>query len=244
MEPAAPSPSASNVADLQKGSSYLPATVDPSLSLDAEEGLGGDPAKRLGTLYDRMRPYRRQLDAILSLCREARTLVQIEEARACSATAAPGVYDTASLCRLLVRAGGLEKRDAPQPEAQLVEVEGVAYLEPAPASEEASRFATTAAGLARLVGAQSLDAFAAMLDEEPRYESVYRILLEECANDGGATARQLEDAVLDHPELQEPRMYASYFYDRLDAAGLIAWTGPWTVTDLGRAAIAFLDGRA
>ena len=39
-------------------------------------------------------------------------------------------------------------------------------------------------------------------------------------------------------------MYASYFYDRLDAAGLIAWTGPWTVTDLGRAAIAFLDGRA
>lgn len=244
MEPATPSPSASNVVDLQKGSSYLPATVDPSLSLDAEEGPDGDPAKRLGTLYDRMRPYRRQLDAILSLCREARTLGQIEEAQGCSATAAPGVYDTASLCRLLVRAGGLEELGALGPEVQTVEIDGVAYLEPVSPSEEPSHFATTEAGAAYLASVQSLGAFTALLDEEPRYEHVYRILLEECANEGGATARQLEDAVFDDPELQEPRMYASYFYDRLDAAGLIAWTGPWTVTDLGRDAIAFLDGRA
>ena len=140
-----------------------------------------------------------------------------------------------------MRAGGLEEQAAPAAEPQVVEIDGVSYLDPAPAAEVPTRFVTTEAGLARLAEAGDLGVFEKILAEEPRYEHVYRILLDVCANEGGATAKQLDDAVIDDPELQEPRMYASYFYDRLDAAGLIEWTGSWTATALGRTAIAQLD---
>lgn len=245
MEPNENIASEADAADLP-GSSYLPATTDPSQYLEPEGGDSNkEAAERIETLYGRMRPCRRQFDAILDYCREARTLEEIEGNECCAQATGHHVYDVATLCRLLVRAGGLEEHDAPAPEPQVVEVDGVAYLEPAPQDEGSpTRFATTAAGLEHIAAESSLDPFKALLDEEPQYEHVYRILLDACANEGGATARQLEDAVIDDPALQEPRMYASYFYDRLDALGLVAWTGPWTATELGRTAISYLDARS
>ncbi len=232
-------PIASAAVDIEEGSPYVPGTVDPSALLESEEGAGeGSAAERLDALYARMRPYRRQLDGVLEHCRQAHALAELEQVQGCVPR---GVYDTASLVRLLVRAGGLEEQAVPAAEPQVVEIDGVPYLDPAPAAEAPTRFVTTEAGLARLTKAGDLGVFEKILAEEPRYEHVYRILLDVCANEGGATAKQLDDAVIDDPELQEPRMYASYFYDRLDAAGLIEWTGSWTATALGRTAIAQLD---
>lgn len=229
----------------QQDSSYLPSTVDPSLALESEEDANAKSAEeRVETLFGRMRPCRGRLNAILGHCRQPRTLAQIEQDEDCARVSGYSIYDVPTLCRLLVRAGGLDEQAAPAPEARVVEVNGVEYLEPAQPDENPTCFVTTKAGLRHLEVSSSLAPFEAILAEEPRYEHVYRILLDLCANDGGATAKQLEDAVLDDPELQEPRMYASYFYDRLDSVGLVAWTGSWTVTATGRDAIALLDSRA
>lgn len=234
MEPAVSTP-----AGIEEGSPYVPGTVDPSASLESEENTcKGSAAERLDTLYARMRPHRRQLNGVLKHCQQAHTLAELEQMQECVPC---GAYNTAALVRLLTRAGGLEEQATGTAEPQVVEINGVSYLDPTPATEAPTRFITTEAGLAHLEGASNLEAFEKLLAEEPRYEHVYRILLDACANEGGATAKQLDDAVVDDPELQEPRMYASYFYDRLDATGLIEWNGSWTATALGRTAIAHLD---
>ena len=83
-----------------------------------------------------------------------------------------------------------------------------------------------------------------MLSEDAGYENIYRMLLDCCANEGGATATQLGDAVDGQPEVQEPRLYASYFYDKLAECDLIEWVGKaWVITELGQRAVRYLDGR-
>ena len=141
---------------------------------------------------------------------------------------------------------------------RVVEVDGVQYLEPAgrgegPAAggEEGEpgaavvRLKTTQVGLAALEREQDMGRFQEILDEDAGLDNIYRMLLDCCSNEGGATAKELGDAVDDQPELQEPRLYASYFYDKMAERDLIEWTGKaWGITEFGKRAVQYLDSRA
>lgn len=229
----------------QQDRAYLPYTEDPNAALEEAPDAEATPApERIAHLYERMGSVRRILDAVLAFCREPRTVDEVVAEVAPLRTAVFSVYETPSLCELLKRAGALEEIAAPKAEPAVVEVDGVSYLQPAEQSQEPPRLRTTEAGAQQLAHDDSLERFEAVLAEDGRYEHIYRILLDCCANEGGASAKQMSDAVDADPELQEPRMYASYFFNRLGECGLIEWDTAWKTTELGRKAIELLDGRA
>ena len=244
--------------------SYQPATQDPSAMLSgAPNGEGKADEERIAALYGRLRGSRRFLDAILAFCREGRSEEEVAEEVARLKKREFCIYGGDVLCAHLVQAGALERIEPAGEGVRVVEVDGVQYLEPTSARPGGSgadidgqgaeggagtsgpaRLKTTAAGLSALVREHDLGRFRVVLSEDAGYENIYRMLLDCCANEGGATATQLGDAVDGQPEVQEPRLYASYFYDKLAECDLIEWVGKaWVITELGQRAVRYLDGR-
>ena len=236
--------------------SYQPATQDPAALLHEAPDVEGKAAEeRIASLYERLRGSRRFLDGILEFCREARTEEEVGEEVGRLKRLEFCIYTADVLCAHLVEAGALERIEPEGEDVRVVEVDGVQYLEPAcdGAGEgeaadsgvgEPVRLKTTAAGLSALARERDLGRFQAVLAEDAGYENIYRILLDCCANEGGAAAKELGDAVDGQPEVQEPRLYASYFYEKLAECDLIEWAGKaWVITALGRRAAEWLDGK-
>ena len=231
----------------QADRTYLPGNEDPSASLDKPLEKAETPAaERIAALYERMGAYQGVLDSLMAMCREAQPADDVDARAAELLGKAFCVYAPSTFARLLVQAGALEKIVAEKAEPQVVEVNGVQYLdvEAAETPAQPDLLLATPEGLAVLEGRNSLDRFEAVLAEDERYLHIYQVLLDLCANDGGASAAEMGDAVDSDPELQEPRMYASYFFDRLAQCGLLEWKGAWCATDLGRQAIDWLAVRA
>ena len=237
--------------------SYQPATQDPAALLqDAPDAEGKAAGERIASLYERLRGSRRFLDGILEFCREGRTEGEVAGEVARLKGLEFCIYTADVLCSHLVEAGALERIEPAGEDVRVVEVGGVKYLDPAgnvagqqgdgadtAAPEVAVRLKTTEAGLSALARERDLGRFQAVLAEDAGYENIYRMLLDCCANEGGATAKELGDAVDGQPEVQEPRLYASYFYEKLAECDLIVWAGKaWVITELGRRAAEYLDG--
>ena len=197
--------------------SYLPHTDDPSASLDkVPEHDTRPPADRIAELLERMQPAKRILRGLLEYCREERTAEEVSDEVGRLRAHDFSVYDAPALCSLLQRAGAMRMVKTERLEPRDVEEGGVRYIQPAGAEQVSERWVTTAAGLAALEDdGSALGRFWKMLDENARYEHVYRVVLTCCANEGGATVKQLSDAVDGDPEVQEPRLYAQYFLNGL-----------------------------
>ena len=236
--------------------SYQPATQDPAALLHEAPDVGGKVAEeRIVSLYERLRGSRRFLDGILEFCRDARTEEEVGEEVGRLKKLEFCIYTADVLCAHLVDAGALERIEPAGEDVCVVEVDGVQYLEPAgncmgeqegadAAAAEPIRLKTTDAGLSALARERDLGRFQAVLAEDTGYENIYRMLLDCCANEGGATAKELGDVVDGQPEVQEPRLYASYFYEKLAECDLIVWAGKaWAITELGRRAAEWLDGK-
>ena len=234
------------------GRSYQPATQDPSALLnDAPVTEGASAEERTDALFARLHSSRRFLNGILEFCREERTEDEVAGEVARMRALEFCIYGADVLCAHLVEAGALERIEPEQDDVRVVEVDGVQYLEPAAGGEEgepgaaAVRLKTTQVGRAALEREQDMGRFQEILDEDAGLDNIYRMLLDCCANEGGATAKELGDAVDDQPELQEPRLYASYFYNKMAERDLIEWTGKaWGITEFGRRAVRYLDSRA
>ena len=239
--------------------SYQPATQDPNALLnDAPVTEGASAEERTEALFTRLHSSRRFLNGILEFCREERTESEVTDEVARMRALEFCIYGADVLCAHLVEAGALERIEPKQAGVRVVEIDGVQYLEPAclgdepvAGSEEGEpgaavvRLKTTQAGLAFLDREQDMGRFQEILDEDAGLDNIYRMLLDCCSNEGGANAKELGDAVDDQPELQEPRLYASYFYEKLAERDLIEWTGKaWGITELGRRAVRYLDSRA
>ena len=239
--------------------SYQPATQDPSALLnDAPVTEGASAEERTDALFARLHSSRRFLNGILEFCREERTESEGTDEVARMRALEFCIYGADVLCAHLVEAGALERIEPKQDDVRVVEIDGVQYLEPAgrgdepvAGSEEGEpgaavvRLKTTQAGLAFLDREQDMGRFQEILDEDAGLDNIYRMLLDCCSNEGGASAKELGDAVDDQPELQEPRLYASYFYEKMAERDLIEWTGKaWGITELGRRAVRYLDSRA
>ena len=232
--------------------SYQPATQDPSALLnDAPVTEGASAEERTDALFARLHSSRRFLNDILEFCREERTESEVTGEVARMRELEFCIYGADVLCAHLVEAGALERIEPEREDVRVVEIDGVQYLEPAAGGEEgepgaaAVRLKTTQVGRAALEREQDMGRFQEILDEDAGLDNIYRMLLDCCANEGGATAKELGDAVDDQPELQEPRLYASYFYDKMAERDLIEWTGKaWGITEFGKRAVQYLDSRA
>lgn len=239
--------------------SYQPATQDPNALLNnAPVTEGASAEERTDALFARLHSSRRFLNGILEFCREERTESEVAGEVARMRALEFCIYGADVLCAHLVEAGALERIEPKQDDVRVVEIDGVQYLEPAGRVEEPAaggeedepgaavvRLKTTQAGLAFLDRVQDMGRFQEILDEDTGLDNIYRMLLDCCANEGGASAKELGDAVDDQPELQEPRLYASYFYDKMAECDLIEWTGKaWGITEFGKRAVRYLDSRA
>jgi len=81
-----------------------------------------------------------------------------------------------------------------------------------------------------------------LLETEPEYYRIYRIVLERASQEGGTNQRELGILINNDPAAQEPRMYAMGFVERLSEAGAVEWRDrAWRITDAGRLAFSALD---
>ena len=97
------------------------------------------------------------------------------------------------------------------------------------------------------IGAEALEDLSAsartrsVIDEEPQFKDSYVSLLSFCA--AKARSRTEIDELLDEVCAAQPNpasvtgygLYASYFTDKLQASGALAWRDGWTTTEEGKA---------
>lgn len=200
-----------------------------------------DP-QALAKLMDRMKVRRDVLVGILEYCREPHTVTdvdaRVEELQAHNAS----VYDAASLCEMLEKAGGLEHvqgaGETPsedcQPQVELVD--GVEYLRPA--KQPSPTLRTTEVGAGLLDSLNPKAELERLLGEDADYLDIYLRVLDLCADEGGATTPALSAAVDKDPLVQSPRLFAQHFTERLEKAGAVRWDGRWRITELGQAYLA------
>ena len=190
-------------------------------------------AIRTAELFEQMKTRRTVLLGILDLCREpvsaARVFAYVEEAQAANIS----VYGGEALCKLLTRAGALEKLEPSDQEPAVVEVDGAACYAPAPRMEVC--YVATPEGLAVLEADKPADRLIAALEREPQYKPIYLRILVACDEEGGKSAADLGVLVDHDPLVQSPRRWAAYFFNILRDCGALVWNRTWQTTEVGRA---------
>lgn len=155
------------------------------------------------------------------------------------------VYSASDYLRLLEEAGALCMTDGTgtplDPDARRVPdivmgADGREYYRPAEAPE--LHWLVTAEGAAVIEADAPLSRLGDLFAREKRYSPIYRRVLALCSNKDGATTAEIARAVDDDPLLQEPRLMAPHFTDRLEQGDAIRWEGFWKITAIGRDALA------
>lgn len=162
------------------------------------------------------------------------------------------VYDTARLVRLLTEAGALEvfgNPDGATPVEEdgediyltednfVTDEDGETYL--VVAESTPARYQATEAGRDAVARHANAGALAALIEEEPRYAPLYARIFALVGAEGGAARADLDAAIDPDPLCESPRRFCGYFMDKLETAGFVRWHDlTWTMTDLGRAALA------
>lgn len=219
---------------------FLPYVGDPDADHAPEKKVDERPAEvRTQELFDRMKPRRRVLLAILRLCAEPQEPEAVTELVDGMQKRSKSVYDGPALCILLERAGALERKQEEAAEPQTVVEDGVEYLEPAQPPKV--YWVTTPAGQAMVDADKPMDRLHAKLASEAHYKPIYLRVLRACAIDDGCTAKQLGELVDHDPLVQKPRMFAGHFFGVLGEGEALTWDGTWRTTELGRALAAELE---
>lgn len=196
--------------------------------------------ERIADLFSSMAPCRKTLLGMLSFCSTPQTTDNLDVEVARLQANNFSVYSAAALTNLLEQAGALVRVTAEgepypddDPEPVLVEVDGVSYYEVAEAP--VVHWVVTEEGAAYLAADKPLSRLNSLLDEDIRYASIYDTLLALCAAEEGATVTALSDAVDDDPLLENPRLYAPHFIDKLAKCDALEWRDKaWRITDIGR----------
>lgn len=111
-------------------------------------------------------------------------------------------------------------------------------------AEVVSRIAVTDLGEQILTDYEPERTLAALFEEKPQYEDVFKVALKECTAENGCSRAVLEEVLEAMPQLQpdpethQTKVYAQYFIDALETAGAISWDGAWRLTGAGRKALA------
>lgn len=215
-----------------------------------EETVPAKPLKpapeRIADLFASMAPRRKTLLGILAFCEEPVAVedvnAHIDELQLHNAS----VYSPASLCELLKDAGALELitaegecADGLESEPVVVEVDGVEYLEPGEPLE--LFWHTTPEGMDAVDQDNPLERTKALLDEDVKYATIYKRILELADTQDGVTIKAINAVVDDDPLVKKPRLYAPHFVDKLEKSDAIEWSGAWKTTEIGREALQLLS---
>lgn len=158
----------------------------------------------------------------------------------------PCVYTAYDFCAILEEHGGLEKLDdAGEPydenaiEPSIKEDDaGALYYE---ASDPADlHWQTTSVGERILDDDDPLSRAEGFFADDEDLVPIYKQIMKMCRGEG-ATLEEINNAVNDDELLQDPRVYAPFFIDRLEKCDAIEWKGVWLLTDVGEEALALVS---
>ena len=204
------------------------------------------PKERLAKLFTRMAPRRPVLLGVLELCRNARNADEVTDYVNEAQRSNHSVYSPGSILSLLEKAGGIERVCADgeaypnEPtEPERVTVDGVEYLRaatPAPIF-----WKTSNEGLNVLENDRPLERIEELFACDADYLGVYKTTLLACSHEGGATASELGRAIDGLSIVQEPRLFAAHFTEKLERAGAIEWHDAWVATEVGVEALDMLS---
>lgn len=202
-------------------------------------------AERIEKLFEKFNPRRRVLAGILRFVDTPQTTealnAEVERLQKYDFS----VYTAANYAELLEEAGavikttaeGIAMNEAPEQAPQVVEVDGVEFLKPAPwrevywmATQDARDYLAKDDPAAR---------FKELLQNDAYYFDIYLRILDKCAQEGGATTPELNAIVDDDPLVQKPRLYTAHFTELLERCEALRWEGAWKITEIGQA---LLDG--
>lgn len=174
----------------------------------------------------------------IELCMEPKTMGEVVEALDADYPQMSSVYTASQIVGLLTRDGALRRMDGEPASAKAPDVECgyVTVSDTVP-----SRYVATQVGLDFMEARVSQRMVQDMLEEEPRYLPLYRMILERCMREGGGETKALNDIIDANPLCQEPRRFCTYFLNRLEGVGALAWRDSWTVTDRGSRCLADMD---
>ncbi len=198
-------------------------------------------AEPLYQLLRTMAPRRTVLLGILSLCDEPQPIEAVAAEVDRLQENNQSVYGAPSLCIALENAQGLERvteDGAPYAAVDLEPVvvtdeDGLSHYETPEAP--ALFWRTTEAGRAVVAADDPAADARAMLASETAYHPIYHRVLTLCAAEAGCTTPTLGAAVDRDPLVQDPRLFAGHFIERLEAVGCLVWRGDgWHTTELGR----------
>lgn len=232
---------------------------EPLVGAPIEENPASDdpdfrPARvRIEDLLKSMPGHRRTLLRIIDFCREEKTGAEMDARIEELLKFNFSVFSPVIFRELLEKAGAIqylpseeeltaqETGNTVQSESffdgeEEVELEYLEVEEVAPGT-----WLATEDGLAIVDEQDDYARMKELLGKEPQYESVYRLIIEDCDVEGGRSAKTLDDLVNDLEILQEPRRYSGYFVGRLEREGAIEWVGGWKTTEVGRAILAELS---
>lgn len=191
---------------------------------------------------------------VIDFCREGRESAEAHDEIVRFVGAGVCTYAPEVVCANLVNAGALaivadEAEEADAEAARDAEaVVAAAEVPDEPASETeavgappAFSYLATDEGLA-VVDAQDPEGDRLrFLEEGERYHPVYRLVLQACGAEGGATKKAIDALVDHHPLCKEPRRYSGFFVKGLEGIDAIAFDGAWKTTEVGRDILAQIE---
>lgn len=197
--------------------------------------------ERINHLFHSMKPQRRVLLRIIAFCKEPRLVSDVNEKIANLQVHDESVYSPADLCNLLEEAGAIERISPDGEDArnlkqkpEIVTVDGVDYIQPA--QQKQSFWRATPAGLLAVQKDNPDDRIEKLLRDDKKYAEIYKKILVMC-NDKPQTVKALNNAVNGLDLLQNPRLYAPHFIDRLEKCEALLWNGAWEITSVGKKAL-------
>lgn len=225
--------------------------IENTVKQDSAEYASRPAKDRTRELFAQMRPQRKALLGIVDAARKPFPMGKMEEAMAKRSEKKFSLYSPANLCSMLETAGALEKvtedglpYDSREMKPDIVVVDGDEYYVPTCPPEV--HWLSTRAGLEMLGEDEPLDKVEMLFEHEADLLGIYKRLLTMMAVDDGAQMKEMSDAVDADPLICEPRrFFVQHFVESLERCGAVVWLdSSWRITDLGRDALALLDGVA
>lgn len=231
-------------------------TADPKefpgssqLAQTAEELRQRPAPERIATLFDNMQPYHRTLHNIIDAARTPIANDQMKDLIDTWQADKRSVYSPDNLCMMLKRAGALDRVTADGDDYDQVEqniqpehviINGTEFLKPATMPE--LYWQATEDGLAYVDADNPSVHMRELIEGEPQYRHLFKLVLEEAAKPDGTNEKILGPMIDHDPAAQKPRMYAMGFVDKLAKVDALIWhQKAWRITDTGRLALEFIN---
>lgn len=184
---------------------------------------------------------------VIDFCREGRESAEVHDEIVRFVGAGVCTYAPEVVCANLVNAGALAiVADAAEEGEEAAAAADAAAADAAEGADDplaeteavgappAFSYLATDEGLA-VVDAQDPEGDRLrFLEEGDRYHPVYRLVLQACGAEGGATKKAIDALVDHHPLCKEPRRYSGFFVKGLEGIDAIAFDGAWKTTEVGR----------